>query len=158
MLHKIAVAVDGSDAGYRALAQALEMVDDKGQLLAVDVKDVIAFVQPVTPNAYGGYSPMASLELLLKEWDDNAEIVRARVMEMAQKSGVQAQWQAVTVQDGEVTAAEAFLDAAVREKAQAVVVGRHRGSALIEGMFGSFPRWLVTHSSLPVVIVAPAES
>jgi nucleotide-binding universal stress UspA family protein len=156
MLHKIAVAVDGSDAGYRALSQALEMVDDQGQVLAMDVKDVVSFVQPVTPNTYGGYFPMASLEVLLKDWDDNAEIIRAKVAEMAGHTTVKAEWRTVTVQDGEVSAAQAFLDEAVKEQAQAVVVGRHQGSALIEGMFGSFPRWLVTHSTLPVVVVAPA--
>ncbi|POB10539.1 hypothetical protein CO251_09520 [Sulfobacillus sp. hq2] len=156
MLTKVAVAVDGSHASWRALEAALEWLGDQGEVLIVDVKDIVAFVQPIAPTTYGG-SSMASLETLLEEWDANAEKVREQAMAMVKKTGITAQWQVVTIQDGEMHAAQAFLEAAIKAKAQAVVAGRHHGSAWIEGLFGSFPRWLATHASLPVVIIPPSQ-
>lgn len=154
MLEAVAVAVDGSDAGYRALDEALDMLGGRGRVLMIDVKDVVAFVQPVAPSTYGG-STMASLETLLEQWDENAAQVSATALKRVAETQATAQWKVVTVQDGEVHAAQAFLDAALEGKVQALVVGRHQGSSVIEGLFGSFPRWLVTHASLPVVIVPP---
>ncbi|SMC04096.1 Nucleotide-binding universal stress protein, UspA family [Sulfobacillus thermosulfidooxidans DSM 9293] len=157
MFTKVAVAVDGSEASYHALSKALERTGDEGQLLLIDVKDIAAFIQPMSlGTTYGTPVATENLQLLLDEWDKNAEAVHQKAQKMVESTKIHAEWRIVTVEEGEGTAAQAFFDAATKWGADVIVVGRHQGSRFIEGMFGSFPRWLVTHSTLPVLIVPPA--
>ncbi len=154
--NKAAVAVDGSEASYQAVIKAAEMISDTGQLLLIDVKDPAIFIQPAPlGTTYGEPGATENLELLSQEWDQNARVIENKARSLLQSTKVAVQWRVVTVGMGHHGAAQVFLDTATQWEADVIVAGRHHGSRIVEGMFGSFPRWLLNHSSLPVLIVPP---
>lgn len=106
-------------------------------------------------TATSNYTMATGLDVTqyVSEWEQHAEAVKAEVSKHLDDFKGQYEWHVVDADDQQGGAAAALSAFADEWKAEAIVVGRHQGSTLLEGMFGSFPRWLVTHSTLPVIVV-----
>ncbi|MCY0881762.1 MAG: universal stress protein, partial [Firmicutes bacterium] len=66
-----------------------------------------------------------------------------------------AQWITLDDEPGKGGSARVFYQRAIKDQVEALLVGAHGGSAWAEGLFGSFPRWLIEHSTIPVIVVPP---
>ncbi|MHB1611347.1 MAG: universal stress protein [Sulfobacillus sp.] len=152
MLKRVVVAVDGSDASWEALAYAARIVEHGGSLALVDVKDLMSFFQATAGVSYN-MSIGVDVSEYVKEWDTDAELVKKKALEQTKDFDGQVEWHVVESTDGKGGPAEALDSFARNWNAEAIVVGRHHGSTLMEGMFGSFPRWLATHSHFPTTVV-----
>ena len=152
MLSRVVVAVDGSDASWEALAYALRIVEHGGSLAMVDVKDLMGFFQATAGVSYN-MSIGVDVSEYVKEWDMAADGVKAEALDKTKDFPGHVEWHVVESTDGKGGPAEALDSFARAWNAEAIVVGRHHGSTLMEGMFGSFPRWLVTHSHFPTTVV-----
>jgi nucleotide-binding universal stress UspA family protein len=153
-LKNVAVAVDGSPASIDAIVWAAEKLDKSCRIMAVDIKDVRLFYNRRTQAVQGGALNVEAEDFAVK-WDADADHVHEEVLHRLRNSGRQVEWNVVSVTWEQPTPASTFYDFAQQQHADALIVGRHHGSAAGEGIFGSFPRWLVTHADLPVMVIPP---
>ncbi len=155
-LKAFAVAVDGSPASMEAIAWVTRTTVPSCRILAVDIKDARIFYEnhpqfvPVGAENNGAGEMIAS-------WQADAELVRQAMVRRLEGSGRRPEWYVVSVTWAHPTAASAFYEFARLQHVDGLVCGRHRGSAAVEGLFGSFPHWLVLHSDLPVIIIPRAS-
>ncbi|MHB1610173.1 MAG: universal stress protein [Sulfobacillus sp.] len=152
MMNRVAVAVDGSPASLAALKCAMDLVKADAALLCVDVKDMMSFDLEYAAEAYEGGG---ATDDSIKEWDKLARQVGKQVKSIADEYHVEVVWHILTVEPGHGGAALAFVEYAKKWGAEVLFVGQHHGSRLVEDMFGSFPRWVATHSHLPTMVVPP---
>ncbi len=157
MLKNVAVAVDGSPASLEALQWVAQWLGGDGQIIAVDIKDPSLFYRKRTQAAQGGDLDVDEADFL-REWEHNAQKVQEKALQIATQAGAHLEWQTVPVSWNHNTPAAAFYDYACQRQADALAVGRHHGSVLVEGLFGSFPRWLITHSDRAVIVIPPSDS
>jgi nucleotide-binding universal stress UspA family protein len=153
-MNKIVIAVNGSAASRQALRVAASILDPQGVALCADVEDIMSFYRE--PFADGYDSELADdSDSLRKNWQLEAHRLRKEILGDASEIHLSVQWHIVKLLPGQGSPAEALYRFALREKAEAIVVGQHKGARWVEGLLGSFPHWLVTHSTLPVMVVAP---
>ncbi len=157
MVKNVVVAVDGSPASFEALTWVAERLEVDGQIIAVDVKDPGLFYRQRTQAAQGGALGVDDTDFL-REWEQHAIKVQEKVGEIAMHTRTQIEWQIVPVSWNHNSPATAFYDYACQRQADALAVGRHHGSVLVEGLFGSFPRWLITHADRAVIVIPPVRS
>ncbi|WP_158246333.1 universal stress protein [Sulfobacillus sp. hq2] len=157
MMNRVVVAINGSPACMQALDVAAKMIAPSGTVLCVDVEDIMAFYREYAVDSYEG-EMAEDAEFFRNEWNKEARKIKEDVLHKASDLHLAAEWHILKLKPGQGGPAEALYKFAQREKAEAILVGQHRGSHLIEGLLGSFPRWLVTHSALPVVVVPPPQS
>ncbi len=152
MLNRLVVAVDGTPASWQALALARRLSGPEGVLAVADVKDLMAMYQA---TATSNYTMSTGLDVTqyVSEWDKHAEEVKEEVAKRLSDFEGQYEWHVVEADDQQGGPAAALSAFAEQWHAEGIVVGRHQGSTLLEGVFGSFPRWLVTHSALPIIVV-----
>jgi nucleotide-binding universal stress UspA family protein len=118
----------------------------------VDVKDLMAMYQATATSNYT-LSTGLDVTQYVSEWEKHAESVKQEAASHLENFQGNYEWHVVEADDRPGGPAAALNAFAVEWNADGIVVGRHQGSTILEGVFGSFPRWLVTHSSLPVVVV-----
>lgn len=153
-MKNFAVAVDGSPASLAALKWAMAAGDPTSAILACNIQDPINFHQDTHAAIVAGSIDMDLTPNPAEEITHTGPLEHA-VEDLGRTYGRTVTWVPLTVTPGQSGCAEAFYQAALNRQADVLVAGRHQGSALMEGMFGSFPRWLVTHAHLPTVIVPP---
>ncbi len=150
MTNIAAIAVDGSPASIAAVKWAAQAFPDGTTILAMDVQDPRLFYHQQTEGepTHQGY---VDAEAFARQWARRA----SEIAQEAQAECPSLQW--VTIQEtfNHHQPAAAFYDAALKQNAEILVVGRHHGSSLTEGLFGSFPHWLVAHSQIPVIVIPP---
>ena len=154
MLTRIAVAVDGSEASWAALDFAMHLIAPDGTLLCVDVKDLMSFDLELAAEAYEGGG---ATDDSIKEWDKQAAHIGKRVKAVTAEHHINAIWHILTVEPGQGGAARAFAQYADKWGAELLVAGQHHGSKFIEDLFGSFPKWLVSHTGVPTLVIPPAN-
>jgi nucleotide-binding universal stress UspA family protein len=156
VMNRIVVAINGSPACMEALDVAANMIEPSGTVLCVDVEDIMSFYREYAVDTYDGEMAEDS-EFFRREWNKEARQIKEQVLKKAGEHHMAAEWHILKLQPGKGGPAEALYKFALREKAEAILVGQHRGSRVVEGLLGSFPHWLVTHSTLPVVVVSPPQ-
>ncbi len=156
MLKRLVVAVDGTPASWQALALAGHLLDNDGVLAVVDVKDLMAMYQATATSNYT-LSTGLDVTQYVAEWEKHAESIKNEVARRLEDFKGHYEWHVLEADDQPGGPAAALSAFAAEWKADGIVVGRHQGSTILEGVFGSFPRWLVTHSSLPVIVVPLQE-
>ncbi|OLZ11991.1 universal stress protein [Sulfobacillus thermosulfidooxidans] len=156
-MQRVMVAVNGSQASLEAVKAACTLINPEGEIIAVDVEDIAQFYQDYALNAYGGALVLEPHDYD-QEWEKEARQVHSRVEAIAQQYQVKLRWEVLRLEPGQGSVAEMINQAALKHHVRAIFVGRHRGAQFMEGLLGSVPRWLVTHSSLPVVVVPPKKS
>ncbi len=152
MLNRVVVAVDGTPASWQALKVATRLIGSGGVLAVADVKDLMAMYQATATSNYTR-SQGLDVSQYVREWEKHAEEVEAEVTRRLENFEGRFEWRVVDSDDQQGGPAAALSTFAVEWHADAIVVGRHQGSTILEGVFGSFPRWLVMHSSLPIMVV-----
>ncbi|WP_298208328.1 universal stress protein [Ferrimicrobium sp.] len=155
MVNRLAVAVDGSPASWAAVQYAVDAVDQGGLLLLIDVQDVKTFYNDCTSEAVAG-DLSCDVRYFMKAWDKAAEHAQQEAMQIASMQGVEVEWRIVKLPPNHGRSPQAFYEAAIREHVDLLVTGKHHGLQLLEGLFGSFPRWLLLHSQTPVAVVPPS--
>ncbi|WP_028962539.1 universal stress protein [Sulfobacillus thermosulfidooxidans] len=156
-MERLVVAVNGSNASIQAVEIACQIVEREGQIICVDVEDRAEFYRDYALNAYGG-ALVLEPDNFHREWEQEAEQIHERIQKIAQTHHRTLRWIVVPLEPGKGSVAEAINEVALKEKADGIIVGRHRGTAFMEGLLGSVPRWLVTHSVLPVIVVPPPSN
>ncbi len=156
-MKKIVMAVNGSACAGHALEVAASIVGTGGLVLAVQVEDVMAFSRELFADAYD-MELADDADLLRQTWQDASDRLKREILEQANRLHLDVQWHVLKRTVGQGAPAQVLYRFAVKERAEAILVGQHQGSRWIEGLLGSFPHWLVTHSALPVVVIAPPQS
>ncbi|WP_298208326.1 universal stress protein [Ferrimicrobium sp.] len=154
MITRVAVAVDGSPASLAAVQEACTMVETGGMVYIMAVKDYAVFQQEAVAEADVEAS-VADIDVFVKDWDKAASRTHHTVMTLLQGCGHEFKWMTISAKPGQGGAARVFYERALKHDVQVLLVGRHQGMAWVEGLLGSFPWWLVGHSTLPVVVVPP---
>lgn len=154
MLTRIAVAIDGSQASLAAVQKACAIGPDTVSIYLIAVKDYGAFQQEAAAEADEGVSG-DDVVVFAKDWDHTARTAHQAAKAILAACGRTAIWAVVDAKHGQGGPAKVFYQRALKDKADMILVGRHQGSAFVEGLLGSFPRWLVSHSALPVAVIPP---
>ncbi len=147
-----AVAVDGSDSSMQAVAWACRVTAPGGTVVMIDIQDFTALYNEMGMVPFGG-GPTVDVEGISTQWDAYARAVSRLAMDTVTSQGRHGVWLLNIMQPGEGSPAEVFAKMAQDHGAEILLVGQHHGSTRIEGLFGSFPRYLVSHGHLPVLIV-----
>lgn len=153
-MKKIVAGIDGSTASYAAVKVGIQLLEEEGVLLAVDIKNIVTFYRDEAMADFGAALPRDP-DFFEKQWVKMAEQVRDQVLKIPRPPTITVQWHIVTLEPGQGAPAKVLYDWAMAHKAEAIVVGSHQGPHLAENLFGSFPLWLISHSVLPTVIVHP---
>ena len=154
MLTRIAVAIDGSQASLAAVKKACAIGPDTVSIYLIAVKDYGAFQQEAAAEADEGVAG-DDVVVFAKDWDHTARNAHKEAKAVLAACGRTAIWAVVDAKPGQGGPAKVFYQRALKDRADMILVGRHQGSAFVEGLLGSFPRWLVSHSALPVAVIPP---
>lgn len=149
MYQRIVVPVDGSATASKALTAALQMARDAGG--SVHLVHVVEGLTPITADPYGAYS------------GDVIEIMRQsgrKILEdalvVAQAAGVAADTE--LFDNFGVRLAEVVADAALRFKADLLVVGTHGRRGIGRMLMGSGAEQIIRLSPVPVLVIRANES
>ena len=146
MYQRILVATDGSALSRKAVRSSIELA------AATDAELVALYVVPRYPVSYfeGGVSiSEADIARTEKQWADRGQAVVDKVREDAEAQDVKAK--AVVVRSDLV--AEAILAAAKKHKCDLVVMASHGRKGIKRILLGSETQHVLTHSSLPVLVL-----
>jgi nucleotide-binding universal stress UspA family protein len=147
-----AVAVDGSDASLQAVSWACRVTGVGGAVVMIDIQDFTPLFSEMGMVPYGG-GPDLDLDDISRQWNASADTVRDKAMAIVTASGREGSWHVRAMRPGDGVPAAVFCKVAEEHGAEVLIVGQHHGSTRIEGLFGSFPRWVITHGHLPVLTV-----
>jgi nucleotide-binding universal stress UspA family protein len=146
MYQRILVATDGSALSTTAVRSAIELA------AAVSAELVALYVVPRYPVSYfeGGITisveDMARTE---KQWSDKGQAVVDTVQQEAQAEGVKAT--GVVVQSDLV--AESIIAAAAKHECDLVVMASHGRKGITRVLLGSETQHVLTHSTVPVLVL-----
>jgi nucleotide-binding universal stress UspA family protein len=136
----------------QAVNWSCRVTEPGGTVILIDIQDFTALYNEMGMTPFSG-GPNIDLDRISQQWDAFAGTIRDQALSIVTASGRKGSWQVNTMQAGEGSAAAVFHKLAEEHGAELLIVGQHHGSTRIEGLFGSFPRWLVSHGHLPVLIV-----
>ena len=146
MYQRILVATDGSTLSKKAVSNAIDLAQATGaELVALNVV-------PRYPVSYfeGGFTVSnAEISRAEKAWADKGQAVVDRVRDMAVAEGVKAK-SAVVRSD---LVAEAILGAVRKHKCDLVVMASHGRKGIKRVLLGSETQHVLTHSSVPVLVL-----
>ncbi|HWP12236.1 MAG TPA: universal stress protein [Ramlibacter sp.] len=146
MYQKILVATDGSTLSRKAVRSAIDLA------AAIDAQLVALFVVPRYPISYfeGGIT-VSTQEIARteKQWADEGQAVVDAVQQAAQAKGVKAK-PLVAKSD---LVAEAIMAAARKNKCDLIVMASHGRKGLKRILLGSETQHVLTHSSVPVLVL-----
>jgi nucleotide-binding universal stress UspA family protein len=143
MYKRILVSTDGSDISRKAAETAVALAKATGgELLTISVKEpfpysAISEMQPVPPQEF---------------FDAQERIARERVqgvLDIAKAAGVACQAHTVEA----LHPWEAILDHAKNQNADLIVMASHGRRGLSALLLGSETQKVLTHSSIPVLVV-----
>lgn len=146
MYKKILVATDGSTLSKKAVRSAIELA------ASIDAELVALYVVPNYPVSYfeGGVT-ISTQEIARteKQWADRGQAIVDAVRTTAEDQGLKAK--AVIARSNLV--AEAILAAAKRHKCDLIVMASHGHRGLKRILLGSETQHVLTHSSIPVLVL-----
>ncbi len=146
MYKSILIATDGSELSQKAVSSGIA-------LAALTGAQVIALkVVPRYPVSYfeGGMAiPVETAGEVEKQWADAAQAVVDEVKVQAQAAGVQAQ--ALTMMSDMV--AETVVATAQKHHCDLIVMASHGRRGINRVLMGSETLYVLTHSSIPVLIL-----
>jgi nucleotide-binding universal stress UspA family protein len=146
MYKKLLVATDGSTLSKKAVRSAVELAESLGAEL------VALYVVPNYPVSYfeGGVT-ISTQEIARteKQWADQGQAIVDAVKTSAEAQGLKAK--AVVARSNLV--AEAILSAAKRHKCDLIVMASHGRRGLKRILLGSETQHVLTHSSIPVLVL-----
>jgi nucleotide-binding universal stress UspA family protein len=152
MFENLLVAVDGSECADRALELALTLAKAQGSHLTIaSVADPSA--------AYGTLEPLAIVERVLAQIDENTRRAADKAVAKARAAGIAAE--GCTLHGDP---AYEIVGCAERMRAGAIVIGTHGRSGLRRLFMGSVAEGVLRSASVPVLTVrsdtalAPAAS
>lgn len=146
MYQRILVATDGSPLSKKAIRSAIDLA------AAIGAELVALNVVPRYPVTYfeGGVTisdeDVANIE---KQWSDKGQTVVDAVQRAAELAGVKAK--AVIARSDLV--AESILSAAKKHKCDLVVMASHGRRGLKRVLLGSETQHVLTHGSIPVLVL-----
>jgi nucleotide-binding universal stress UspA family protein len=146
MYKKILVATDGSSLSKKAVRSAI------GLAAAVGADLVALYVVPNYPVSYfeGGVTiSTQDIARTEKQWADQGQAIVDAVSATAGAEGVKAK--GVIARSNLV--AEAILAAAKRHKCDLIVMASHGHRGLKRILLGSETQHVLTHSSIPVLVL-----
>jgi nucleotide-binding universal stress UspA family protein len=146
MYQRILVATDGTSLSKKAVRSSIELAAATGAEL------VALYVVPRYPVSYfeGGVSlSEADIARTEKQWADRGQTVVDKVREEAEAQDVKAK--SVVVRSDLV--AEAILAAAKKQKCDLIVMASHGRKGIKRILLGSETQHVLTHSSLPVLVL-----
>ena len=146
MYKKILVATDGSALSRKAVRSAIELA------ATIDAELLALYVVPRYPVAYfeGGMSiPSEDIARTEQQWADKGQAVVDEVAQNASEQGVKARG---TVSRSNLVA-EAILATAKKHKCDLVVMASHGRKGLKRVLLGSETQHVLTHSSIPVLVL-----
>lgn len=146
MYQRILVATDGSPLSKKAVGAAIE-------LAALSQAELVAIkVVPRYPMSYfegGVVLSGAEVKKIEQQWSDEAQAVVDKVRDAAAKHDVTAK--AVVVRGDLV--AEAIIAAAKKHRCDLIVMTSHGRRGLKRVLLGSETQHVLTHSSVPVLVL-----
>jgi nucleotide-binding universal stress UspA family protein len=146
MYKKLLVATDGSTLSKKAVRSAVELAE------SIDAELVAVYVVPNYPVSYfeGGVT-ISTQEIARteKQWADQGQAIVDAVKTSAEAKGLKAK--AVIARSNLV--AEAILAAAKRHKCDLIVMASHGHRGLKRILLGSETQHVLTHSSIPVLVL-----
>jgi len=146
MFNRILVATDGSELSNKAVEKAIGLARlDQSELLVMTV--VPSYATSYFEGAMS-FSPdeVAAIE---KRWADDAHARLAAVSEQAQAAGVKAQ----TVVLNASLVAEAIIQTAQKHQCDLIVMASHGRKGIQRMLLGSETQHVLTHSTLPVLVL-----
>ena len=146
MYKKLLVATDGSNLSKKAVRSAVELA------ASLEAELVALYVVPNYPVSYfeGGVT-ISTQEIARteKQWADQGQAIVDAVKAPAEQEGLKAK--AVIARSNLV--AEAILAAAKRHKCDLIVMASHGHRGLKRILLGSETQHVLTHSSIPVLVL-----
>lgn len=145
MYQRILVAVDGSPASKRALAEAIRLASDQHALLRI----VHVIDDPYAYYAGDGVSPdtIATVE---SAWRQAGQTILDSAANLARQNGVQPETALLEREDRPSTV---IVDDAKQWNADLLVLGTHGRHGLEELLLGSVAEGVVRTSSVPVLLL-----
>lgn len=148
MYQRILVATDGSKLSKKAVRNSIELAAATGAEL------VALYVVPRYPMSYfDGVLTISSDDIARteKQWHEDGQAIVDGVREAAVAEGVKTK--AVVAHSDLV--AESIMAAARKHKCDLVVMASHGRKGLKRILLGSETQQVLTHSSLPVLVLRP---
>jgi nucleotide-binding universal stress UspA family protein len=146
MYQRILVATDGSSLSKKAVRSSIDLAAATGAEL------VALYVVPRYPVSYfeGGISvSQDEIGRAEKQWADHGQAVVDSVLDSAENRGVKAK--AVVTRSDLV--AESIMATAKKHKCDLVVMASHGRKGIKRILLGSETQQVLTHSSLPVLVL-----
>jgi nucleotide-binding universal stress UspA family protein len=148
MYQRILVPVDGSATANKALVAALQMArDSNGQ---VHLVHVVEGLSPMAADPYGAYSGEV-IEIMRK----NGVKILDDAQGLAKAAGVEADTELFDNFGDRL--AEVVADAAIRFKADLVVVGTHGRRGMGRLLLGSGAEQIIRLSQVPVLVIRGSD-
>jgi nucleotide-binding universal stress UspA family protein len=141
-MRQIIVATDGSDGAQRAVEWAAQLAKDLGFKLFILTVGGIVSIEEVRRAPRTEVDLGAALDAISNE-------ILAKAKEVAHQTGLSA----IQVQAGWGDAAESIIDAANREHADIIVVGKRGRGRLAGLLIGSVSQKVVGLAACPVIVV-----
>ena len=143
MYKRILISTDGSDISNKAVKAAVDMAKALGaELFAISVKE------PFPYSAISEMQPVPPQEFFDAQERIAAERVKA-VVGTAEKGGVKCHAHTVEA----LHPWEAILDHAKTQKCELIAMASHGRSGLSALLLGSETQKVLTHSSIPVLVI-----
>jgi nucleotide-binding universal stress UspA family protein len=149
MYQRIVVPVDGSETANKALIAALQMARDAGG--CVHLVHVVEGLSPMAADPYGAYSGE-----FIEAMRQSGSKILGDALEVAQAAGVPADTELFDNFGDRL--AEVVADAAVRFKADLLVVGTHGRRGVGRVLMGSGAEQIIRLSPVPVLVIRASES
>lgn len=146
MYQKILVATDGSTLSKKAVRSAIELAG------AIGAELVALYVVPRYPVSYfeGGITVSTQdIARTEQQWADQGQAVVDAVQQAAQAQGVKAK---ATVSKSDLVA-ESIMATAKKHKCDLIVMASHGRKGLKRILLGSETQHVLTHSSVPVLVL-----
>ena len=146
MYQRILVATDGSDLSKTAVRSAIDLA------AAVGAELMALYVVPRYPVSYfeGGITiSVQDIARTEKQWSDKGQAVVDAVQQEAEAAGVKARG-VVTQSD---LVAESIMSAVKKHQCDLVVMASHGRKGIQRVLLGSETQHVLTHSTVPVLIL-----
>ncbi len=146
MYQRILVATDGSDLSIKAVNSAIELAAALGAEL------VALYVVPNYPTSYfeGGISiSPAEVSITEKKWADDGQAIVDSIKSTAESKKVA--FKGVTVTSDLVS--ESILRTAKKHHCDLIVMASHGRKGIQRVLLGSETQQVLTHSTIPVLVL-----
>jgi nucleotide-binding universal stress UspA family protein len=153
----IVIGYDGSPAAEHALREAGELLGPRPALVVVVWEAGAAYEMVEVPSATDLLPAPIDIRTAVEldqAMQERAQRLAQHGADIAREAGFDAEGLAVA---DELTVADTLVRVAKERDAQALVVGAHGHSALIERVLGTTSQSVVRHAPCPVIVDRPPE-